>query len=68
VNPQLFGQSRGIGYVQDWNSAQLNAAIDGQKAEQLLAQARDLVGKIVAHGVSFTFFDEYSTKTKTYEH
>jgi len=51
INPDLFGQSLGTGNVNNWNLAQLNAAIGGQKAEDLPPQARDLVSKMNAHGV-----------------
>jgi hypothetical protein len=46
---QLLGQATGIGPVNNWNVAGLDVAISGQKSEDLMAQARDLVGKITSH-------------------
>uniref|UniRef100_A0AC35U836 Lipase_GDSL domain-containing protein n=1 Tax=Rhabditophanes sp. KR3021 TaxID=114890 RepID=A0AC35U836_9BILA len=48
-NPNLFGQSRGIGADDVWPVAFLNSAIPGARAIDLPNQARDLVGKIQRH-------------------
>jgi lysophospholipase L1-like esterase len=48
-NPSLFGYSRGIGDVNVWNVAQLNAGVPGAQSSDLPAQARDLVHKMQIH-------------------
>jgi len=48
-NPGVFGASINIGTVNNWNSAKLNAGVPGAQSSDLIAQARDLVSKILAH-------------------
>jgi len=48
-NPNVFGASRGIGAVNVWNNAQLNAGVPGAQSSDLPGQARDLVHKMQIH-------------------
>uniref|UniRef100_A0AC34FDJ5 Lipase_GDSL domain-containing protein n=1 Tax=Panagrolaimus sp. ES5 TaxID=591445 RepID=A0AC34FDJ5_9BILA len=48
-NPNLFGQSKGIGASDVWNVAYLNSAVPGAKADDLPGQALDLVQKLQTH-------------------
>jgi len=48
-NPKLFGASKGIGAVNVWETAQLNAAVPGAQSGDLVGQARDLVHKMQIH-------------------
>jgi len=48
-NPQVFGQSKGIGAVNVWETAQLNAGVPGAQSSDLPGQARDLVHKMQIH-------------------
>jgi len=48
-NPALFGMSHGIGAVNVWNVAQLNAGVPGAESSDLVGQARDLVHKMQIH-------------------
>uniref|UniRef100_A0A0N5ADC6 Phospholipase B1, membrane-associated n=1 Tax=Syphacia muris TaxID=451379 RepID=A0A0N5ADC6_9BILA len=48
-NPKLFGQSYGIGPVDDWEHAQLNVAVGGAKAIDMPDQAKHLVHLMESH-------------------
>uniref|UniRef100_A0AC34Q5K4 Lipase_GDSL domain-containing protein n=1 Tax=Panagrolaimus sp. JU765 TaxID=591449 RepID=A0AC34Q5K4_9BILA len=48
-NPNLFGQSKGIGAADVWQVAYLNAGVPGAKADDLPGQALDLVQKLQTH-------------------
>ncbi len=48
-NPNLFGSSNGVGDVNVWNVAHLNAGVPGAQSSDLVAQARDLVHKMQIH-------------------
>ncbi|TKR59958.1 hypothetical protein L596_029561 [Steinernema carpocapsae] len=48
-NPKLFGQSHGVGSVNVWESAYLNAGVPGAQSSDLPGQAKDLVQKIKTH-------------------
>ncbi|KAK0397006.1 hypothetical protein QR680_001938 [Steinernema hermaphroditum] len=48
-NPNLFGQSNGIGSVNVWEVTHLNAAVPGARAPHLPSQAHDLINKLTTH-------------------
>jgi phospholipase B1 len=48
-NPNVFGQSHGIGLWNDYNVSYLNMAIGGMRANNLPTQANNLINTLKAH-------------------
>lgn len=62
-NPNVFGQSHGIGDVAAWEVAYLNTAEPGMRSDDLVHQANEMIAKMRAHPDKIDMINDWKLLT-----